>query len=259
MSETQSDTGRPGTREALLDTAELLFADAGIQGTSLRAVTSEAGANLAAVNYHFGNKEGLVRAVFERRIGPVNEERLRLLDELEEAGAEGGPRLEDVVRVFVAPVLSMGAQAGTAHFKRLMARIFTEPGEEMRNLLRSQFEQVASRFGGAISRALPELPRDVLLWRFHFMLGSMVQVAQNGAVIREHSGGLCDPSRTEEVIARLVEFVAAGFRAPVPTMKAGATEDPVAEGVPGRDPEARPPGEKDQQGDEGIFAWEDGF
>jgi AcrR family transcriptional regulator len=258
MSETPAEDGRSGTREALLDAAELLFADGGIQGTSLRAVTSEAEANLAAVNYHFGNKEGLVRAVFERRIRPVNEERLRLLSRLEATASDGGPALEDLVRAFVEPVMRMGAQAGTAHFKRLLARIFTEPGDEMRRLLQTQFEEVATRFGTAFAGVLPELPRDVLFWRFHFMLGSMLQVAQNGSLILEHSGGHCDPSRTDEVTARLVEFVSAGFRAQVPAAArrhkraaAEAAEPGIADAPL---PEDEPP-----DGTEGIFAWEDGY
>ena len=55
----------------------------------MRQITSAAGVNLAAVNYHFGSKEALVQAVLKRRLEGVNRERLRLLDELE---AAGGPR-----------------------------------------------------------------------------------------------------------------------------------------------------------------------
>ena len=71
MSTGQSST----TREDLLDAAERLFALHGVNGTSLRAVTREAGANVAAVHYHFGSKEELLREVFARRLGPVNRRR----------------------------------------------------------------------------------------------------------------------------------------------------------------------------------------
>ena len=46
-----------GTVDRILDTAEVLFAQKGFAETSLRAITSKAGVNLAAVNYHFGSKE----------------------------------------------------------------------------------------------------------------------------------------------------------------------------------------------------------
>ncbi len=72
-----------GTKTRILDTAEQLFAEKGYAATSIRNITTEAGVNLASVNYHFGSKETLLHQVFARRIGPVNEVRIRLLDEAE--------------------------------------------------------------------------------------------------------------------------------------------------------------------------------
>ena len=70
-------TTTPHTRDRLLDSAERLFAENGVDATSLRHITNDAEANLASVNYHFGSKEELFRQVFARRIGPINQERLR--------------------------------------------------------------------------------------------------------------------------------------------------------------------------------------
>src|SRR5918996_5614170 len=67
------------TRERILDAAEQRFADEGFAGTSLRKITALAGVNVAAVNYHFGSKEELLRAVLSRIVEPVNRERLELL------------------------------------------------------------------------------------------------------------------------------------------------------------------------------------
>src|SRR6476619_3946953 len=92
------------TRESLLDAAESLFSEHGIQAASLRAITQQAGANLAAVHYHFGSKEGLVRAVFSRRLEPMNSERLRMLDAAD-LEREDGRSLEEVLCAFLAPPL----------------------------------------------------------------------------------------------------------------------------------------------------------
>ena len=84
------------TKNDLLEAAEKLFAEHGFARSSLRAITREAGANLASVNYHFGSKEGLVRAVFARRLEPLNQERLALLDRCLESAA-GDPDLVAVL------------------------------------------------------------------------------------------------------------------------------------------------------------------
>ncbi len=68
------------TKERLLDSAEHLFSRRGFSATSVRQITAEANVNLAALNYHFGSKEQLISAVFARRLGPLNEERIGLLE-----------------------------------------------------------------------------------------------------------------------------------------------------------------------------------
>ena len=85
------------TKDRILDTAERLFADKGYPATSLRDITNEAGVNLAAVNYHFGSKEALLSAVLDRRIGPVNEKRLELLDAAEAQAGNQPLALETVL------------------------------------------------------------------------------------------------------------------------------------------------------------------
>ena len=71
----ESDLNGDGrdTREKLLDAAERLFAEQGFDSTSLRQITAAAGANLAAVNYHFGSKEDLIVEVLDRKIKPMND------------------------------------------------------------------------------------------------------------------------------------------------------------------------------------------
>ncbi|MCB1035567.1 MAG: TetR family transcriptional regulator [Acidobacteria bacterium] len=244
----QAETAGERTREALLDAAEELFLERGIDAASLRAVTSRAGANLAAVSYHFGGKEGLVQAVFDRRLRPVNEARLRLLSQVEAAAAPNPPPAEAVLRAFVEPVIRLGRQPSgeQLRFLKLMGRSFAEPGQTMRQRLRKQFQEVGERFVTALRQSFPDLPPNVLLWRFHFMLGSLLQVALHGALIAEHSEGLCDPTRGSEVGSCLVEFLLGGFGAATaqgPSRKGRSPEEEVS-----------PP-----QGRHSIFAWEEGF
>ena len=74
-----SIAGKRATRERILDAAGRLFAERGFDGTSLRAITTAAGVNLAAVHYHLGSKEALLAAIVARHAEPVNRERLARL------------------------------------------------------------------------------------------------------------------------------------------------------------------------------------
>ncbi len=205
-------SGSTDTRAKLLDAAEHLFAHEGVNKASLRAITQAAGANLAAVHYHFGSKEALVREVLARRLNPLNRRRIELLDQVEAASAN--PTVEDVVRAFIQPTLEMVQRERGGHaFARFVCRTFSEPDENFRDILIDQFRDIVTRFTTAFERALPGLPREELFWRFHFMVGSMVHTAGLGFLAHRLSGGLCNPADLDGLTIRLVRFLSGGLRA----------------------------------------------
>lgn len=204
------------TRMRLLDAAEQLFAERGIDATSLRAITAAAGANLASVNYHFGSKDALFREVVARRIGPINAERLRLLDEAT-SQADGIPSLESVLSAFLAPALHLQSQRPQEgkHIMNLMGRLYSDPrADELKKLFYGEFKEVFQRFAPALRRAAPDLPHDEIVWRFFFVVGAMAHLMSAGDVLNYATNGLCDLENIEANLGRLVAFSAAGFRAP---------------------------------------------
>ena len=218
------------TRERILDAAEQQFAEHGIAETSLRSITGAASVNLAAVHYHFGSKDGLVQAVYARRLAPINRERLRLLDACEAAAGQGPPDLEGIVTAMVAPVLRLRQhpRQGGEHFMCLMSRIFTETHEALQPMM-EQFEEVRRRFPQALRRALPHLDEVEVNWRMHFFIGAMMHTVGASHIIEHGSGGVCDPSDVNGTLRRLVAFVSAGLRAPVtPAQDAAETGQGVA-------------------------------
>jgi AcrR family transcriptional regulator len=62
------DKDKIDKKDYILDVAERVFSDLGFDGASTRAISGEAGVNMAMLNYYFGSKEGLFLAVFERKI-----------------------------------------------------------------------------------------------------------------------------------------------------------------------------------------------
>jgi AcrR family transcriptional regulator len=203
---------QPGTKEAILAAAERLFAEHGVQGASLRAITGEAGVNLAAVNYHFGSKEGLVEAIVSRRLKPLSARRLELLDRALGA-SPSRPDVAEVVRAFVAPALEMIQNEPGGHaFARFILSAFQDPRPEMRDMLLGQFEETIRRFTDALGKSLPELPPVEIFWRFHFMVGVMAHTVGLGFAVERFSGGICDPGDIDSVTERMVGFVAGGLR-----------------------------------------------
>ncbi len=207
------------TRTLILDAAEQEFADRGFGAASLRQIIARAGVNPAAVHYHFGSKEELVSAVFERRIGIMTTERLESLDACEREGRGGHPPLEKLIEAFVGPALRLTTDPakGGKVFMRLFGRTLAEPSEYLQKMLNRHFGEVTERFYAAFQRALPQLPSSVLHWRFQFIIGAMGITMADPHNLKEITRGLCDPADTGTAIGELTAFLAGGLRAPVPT------------------------------------------
>jgi AcrR family transcriptional regulator len=210
--------GEKDTKRLILDAAEKLFASDGFSATSLRQITTAADVNLAAVNYHFGSKESLIKAVISRRLEPINKERLDLLDRLEDEADEKGPALEEIVEAFIGPPLRMRQTAGSkaAHFMRLLGRIMSDPSDHVMTQFTDLFRETIERFSAALGRSLPDLSPAEILWRMIFMVGSMAHTMSISSHLPRVTGGLCDPSDTAALIKRMTPFLAAGMRADAP-------------------------------------------
>jgi AcrR family transcriptional regulator len=201
------------TRDQILDTAERLFAERGIDAVSLRTLTAEAGVNLASVHYHFGSKEALVTEVFGRRVERLNRERLEMLDEVERRAGEGPLPLEEVLRALFAPAIRTSQGSGST-FMRLCGRMYAEPAEYVQKYFDEKFGPMIARFTAAFTRAVPELSVAERGWRLHFAVGAMVFTMLESEKLKHYSRGVCDPANVDEAIEHMVQFAAAGLRAP---------------------------------------------
>ena len=206
------------TRTRILDAAEELFMQHGFEGTSMRLLTAKAGANLAAVNYHFGSKDALIEAVFRRRLDPMNAARIAELDRLEKDA--GGRTLapEQIIRAFIGASLRMieDAKGGGRNFIRLLGRTYTDPQKSIRALIGQLYAPAMERFKAAFGRALPQMPAEELVWRMHFMFGTLAYTLAATDTVQLIAG--CKPEDRYDarlLEARLTAFLAAGLHAPL--------------------------------------------
>jgi AcrR family transcriptional regulator len=200
------------TRTRILDAAEELFMQHGFEGTSMRQLTARARVNLAAVNYHFGSKDALIEAVFRRRLDPMNAERIAGLDRLEDFSPE------KIIRAFVGPSLRLieDAKGGGRNFIRLLGRTYSEPAKALRALIGQMYAPTMERYKAALERALPQMPRDELVWRMHFMFGTLAYTLAATDTVQLIAG--CKPEDRYDadlLEERLTAFLLAGLLAPL--------------------------------------------
>ena len=215
------------TRDRIIVAAEELFARTGVARTSLRAITALARVNLAAVNYHFGSKEGLVEEVYRRRLEPLNHARLANLEKLEKRRRK--PTLEEILEAFMSPVASLArdpAQGGPT-VMRLLGQTHAEAEAPYKAWFAGEYKRVLDRYHAALCRALPELPSEDVRWRLQFLVGALTYPVAERQLVELVSGESMNPEDVHQVVQRLLPFVAAGFRAPVSVSKPGRRRLPA--------------------------------
>lgn len=159
----------------ILDAAEALFAERGFAETSLRTITSTAGVNLAAVNYHFGSKKELIQAVFARFLTPFCQELERSLVKLiERKGTELSP--EDLLECLFSTICDGSPEGSYAaqRFMRLLGLAYAQSQGHIRRFIIARYGQHYQHFTGLLKKAAPEINPVTFYWRLYFMLGATI-------------------------------------------------------------------------------------
>ncbi|VAX29857.1 hypothetical protein MNBD_NITROSPIRAE03-2002 [hydrothermal vent metagenome] len=205
------------TKERILDSAEYLFARKGFHNTSLRAITGRAGVNLAAVNYHFGSKEALLEAVFERRLVPLNKVRRENLEIVRETARQEGrvPGVEESLRAFIEPTLAFPKSGpGAEDFIILVGRAMSDPDDTVRDVFIRYIAPLFYLLFDILREALPELSTDILFWRLQFAIGAMGHAICMTGKSYSLPEGVTPVSDVESLTAMLLDFVATGMERP---------------------------------------------
>lgn len=205
------------TRSRILDAAQGLFVRHGLEGTSMRMITAQANANIAAAHYHFGSKDALIEAVFRRGLARLNDMRLSELEGLEREAGGSPLKPRQVLEAFFGTALILAADRddGGFEFMRLLGRTMTDPNQFIRTFLAAEYREVIDRFKTALFSALPEVPREEIIWRLHFMLGAM-SYALAGTDALRLAAGLTGEDDPRAIAPRLMSFLLGGLRAPLP-------------------------------------------
>jgi AcrR family transcriptional regulator len=219
MTQTHSEaqSGQSPQRDVkthILDTAERLFAERGVSDVSVRDITGAAHVNVAAIAYHFGSREGLVRAVLERLSSGLNRERYAMLDQMKEE-AKGAPLpVRSVLHAYAAPIFRW-LDPASPHWSagELVTRFFAAPTPEMRTRL-EHYVGHHRVFVAELRHSLPNLSEEDACWGFHFTRGVFMQNTRlHLNRLRVMSEGHCGITDPETLLRRAVDFAASALEA----------------------------------------------
>ncbi len=170
--------------DALIRAAERLFAERGSDGVSLREINTASGAtNASAVQYHFGDRRGLMRAVLAKHESEVEVRRHALLDAYEQRTE---PDVRALAAALVEPLAAELACEGGAGYLQLLADLYNRPNPTFDPSKFEDRRHSIHRWRAAAGLALT--PEAVRLHRrfdaMRFTVSELARRARSGA--RDH-------------------------------------------------------------------------
>lgn len=197
-------------RKRILIAAESLFAQYGYSDVSLRQITVAAKVNVAAVNYHYYDKESLYREILTQRLTQINRRRLDLLAAAETRAGTAAIPLAEIIDALARPLFLPDEPTGI-EAPRLLGRLLSERQPCTDDLLRSEFQPVMTRFGQAIRRHDPARPPADFVWRLSFLIGAMHHAVVTRPDMSLHTSGLCPADDCAGALRNFTDFAVNAF------------------------------------------------
>jgi AcrR family transcriptional regulator len=201
------------TREKILKSAWKLFAKLGFETVSIRDITQDANVNLASVNYHFGNKDGLIQEIVIQALVPMNKQRVRLLKKAGDAvGGVENVQLRELIEAFVRPVVCPEEYGGCKEMMaRLMARYLIDRNYDVPAKVMDSFGDVYQIFGIAIRAQCPGMELKKALEKLIFSTGA-VFMFQSFSGLAAKAMGNGTALNLDDYLNDAVTFCEAGFK-----------------------------------------------
>lgn len=199
-------------RRLILDVAESLFSEHGIDGVSIRTITATANVDLSLVNYYFRSKDKLFEEVLIRRVAEMSGERMRKLA-LVDMSASPEQVNNQILYNFVMPLIGEDISERTEleNYRRLIALVSNS--RRWQDLVfKSHYDPVAEEYIDALWQTNNHLTRSDVCWAFSFFLGSLTNaIAETGRIDRL-SYGQALSSDLDRMVEKLIVFTNAALR-----------------------------------------------
>lgn len=202
---------KKSSRNTIIKTATALFSRKGLE-VSIREINEAAGLSAAATHYHFKNKHDLMSAVLRSRMLSL-EDREGGIDQL--LASEQVPAVRDVVKLLLQPlatILLNDPKSGRDYIK-VVARVYSEQGSDNPYPMIDEFQIPVTKLLKALSRALPQLPPELLKLRYGFAVEAMLNTLAcanfpNHIATKDYPDASIEQA---DIIEALVDFISDGL------------------------------------------------
>ena len=191
------------TRERLLNVAERLFAEKGVDSVSIRSINTAAQLSPGILHYHFGNKDTLLEAIIARRMDEIMIHRETMINSLDNNAA---PTTNNVAAILVTPLASFACnnkQSGLWYLK-LVASLHSNKSQILNAVSQRYQDRVLNPLQHVLEASGADLSAKQLSLRLSFATSTLLQSA-------------CDWSLDEAELnlqaTQLITFIAAGLSA----------------------------------------------
>jgi AcrR family transcriptional regulator len=203
-----------GARSRLLDAAERLFAERGIDAVSLNSIAKFANQlNGSVMQYHFGSKTGVIRAILERRMEDLNRRRNELIDSIDMS--DRVQALHQVAEAMVLPFAEHLYTEGGSSYLRFIAQVSFSADQSVFELVRGTNDSAVRKIAVLVQEIMCDMKPDVVRHRLALVTHLVLYGVGEREKLRmagKHTGAA--RLRTEDFIADLVQMIVGALNAP---------------------------------------------
>jgi len=202
------------TKEAIMDAAEIVMAEHGVDGASIRAIVGRADANTAAIHYHFNSRDGLIAAMLRRHGRSVSRRRSEMIAEFDRIGSVPTPM--DIVKSYADPMIELLVQKGEAgrRWLRFLARLQSDGKGLHIQAEFKRYPQMRERLSDLTRQACPHVSDTELRERVTMVIDTMLQSLANAEFMSTEWETDEQYGELVRYTANLKTFLAAGLAAP---------------------------------------------
>lgn len=204
------------TAKQILDAAESLFAEQGFIETTMRQITKEANVNLAAINYHFGSKQGLIQSVAEHFLKPFSEYIDQALIERAAVSENSSLKMDELLELLMRALLHVDQENTHAllMFTRLLELAYMKNQEELREFIVGRYGSKLKPYIALVRVQSAFMEEDEFFWRLHFVMGSVIFTLSNYNMLAKIEKNKYDSqAEIERILHRMVPVLSAGMQA----------------------------------------------